>query len=80
MLNKIQGKKVVGIKQTEKTIKAGKASIVYIARDAEEKVKTPVEELCRQNNIEIIYVNTMKELGHICGIDIGAASAALINE
>lgn len=80
MLTKLQGKKVVGIKQTEKTIKAGKASIVYIAKDAEDKVKNPIEGLCRQNNIEIIYVNTMRELGHMCGIDIGAAAAALINE
>lgn len=76
----LQGKKAVGVKQTSKAIKGGKALKVYIARDAEEKVTKPIIDLCGQNNIEIIYVNTMKELGHMCGIDVGAATAALINE
>ncbi|HBM75776.1 MAG TPA: 50S ribosomal protein L7ae-like protein [Clostridiaceae bacterium] len=80
MMIGLQGKKVVGVKQTLKVIKGGKASIVYIAKDAEDRVTIPVSELCRQNSIELIYVNTMKELGHMCGIDVGAATAALINE
>jgi large subunit ribosomal protein L7A len=77
---KLQGKKVVGVKQTCKIVKGGKAMAVYIARDAEEKVAQPVEELCKELGVEIIYVNSMKELGHMCGIDVGAATAALINE
>lgn len=77
---RVQGKKVVGAKQTVKHVKGGRAAAVYIARDAEEKVTKPIEDLCKQNNVELIYVNTMKELGHICGIDVGAATAALINE
>jgi len=77
---KLQGKKAVGIKETSKAIKSGKAAAVYIAKDAEEKVISPIEDLCKENNIEIIYVSTMRELGHMCGIDVGAAAAALINE
>jgi len=77
---KLQGKKVIGVKQTIKIIKNGKAISVYLAKDAEDRVVRPVEELCKQNNINIVYVDTMKELGHMCGIDVGAAAAALINE
>lgn len=80
MSMKLQGKKVVGVKQTIKIIKNGKARIVYIASDADKRVTEPIEDLCRQNNIEIIFINTMAELGHMCGIDVGAATAALINE
>jgi large subunit ribosomal protein L7A len=77
---KIQGKKAVGVKQTLKVIKSGIAKTVYIARDAEVKVVKPIEDLCSQNNIEIIHVDTMKELGSMCGIDVGAATAAMIDE
>lgn len=77
---KLQGRKVVGVKQTTKIIKSGSARIVYIAKDADIKVTKPIEDLCRQNNIELIIIDTMKDLGHICGIDVGAATAALVNE
>lgn len=79
MVEKLRGKKVVGIKQTAKFIKDGKAITVYLAKDAEIKVTQPIEELCRLNNVELVYVNSMSELGHMCNIDVGAAAAALIN-
>jgi len=80
MIGKIQGKKVVGIKQTAKVIKGRKAITVYLAKDAESKVTQPLEELSKQNDVTLVYIDTMKELGHMCGIDVGAAAAALINE
>jgi large subunit ribosomal protein L7A len=76
---KVDGKKVVGAKQTIKMIKGNKTSIVYLAKDAEAKVTKPIEELCIQNNVEYIYIESMKELGQMCGIDVGAATAALID-
>jgi large subunit ribosomal protein L7A len=77
---KLQGKKVVGVKQTVKIIKSGKAKAVYVAKDAESRVVKPIEDLCSQNDIELIFIETMKELGHMCGIDVGAATAALTDE
>lgn len=77
---RLEGKTAVGAKQTIKTIKQGRVSTVYIARDADKRVVKPVEDLCKENNVELIYVDTMKELGQMCGIDVGAATAALINE
>lgn len=77
---KSDGRKIVGAKQTVKTIKSGRASAVYIARDADAKVTKPIEDLCNGNNIKLIYIDSMKELGKLCGIDVSAATAALIKE
>lgn len=79
MNSKLDCNKVVGAKQTIKMIKDNKASIVYLAKDAEAKVIKPIEGLCIQNNVKYIYIESMKELGQMCGIDVGAATAALIN-
>lgn len=80
MLSKLQGKKVVGAKQTIKAIKSGQAKIVYIAEDAEAKVTAPIIEACKQHNVELVFVDTMKKLGSLCGIDVGAATACILNE
>lgn len=69
---------LVGIKQTTRAIADGKASKVYIARDAEQHVTRRVVELAGIHSVEIEYVDTMKELGHACNIDVGAATAVII--
>jgi large subunit ribosomal protein L7A len=78
MEGKIEGRKVIGVKQTIKALKSGAAIRAYIARDAEERVTRPVEELCASLGIEVVFVDTMTELGRRCGIDVGAATAALV--
>lgn len=71
-------KRTVGTKQTQKAVEKGQAQVVYIARDAEEKVTSPLIRLCEEKDIEVIYVESMQELGKICGIKVGAASAAIV--
>ncbi|WP_026883626.1 ribosomal L7Ae/L30e/S12e/Gadd45 family protein [Clostridium akagii] len=78
MVNRLSGKKVVGIKQTIKSIKNGDGRIVYIAKDADIKLVNSVEKLAMENSVEISYVETMKELGKLCGIDVGAATALIL--
>ncbi|NLW07515.1 MAG: 50S ribosomal protein L7Ae-like protein [Clostridia bacterium] len=73
-------KRAVGTKQTTKAVSKGLARVVYIARDAETRVTGPLVELCRQQGVEIIEVNSMKELGKACGIEVGSASAAILEE
>lgn len=68
-------KKVVGVKQTLKTIKSGMANKVYVAKDADSKVISPVVEAARENELEVIYFDSMDELGNFCSIDVGAATA-----
>lgn len=66
------------MKQTVKAIKNDKVDIVYIADDAEDNIKNNILEACRGKNIEIVHVDTMKELGDTCGIDVNASCASLL--
>ena len=70
-------RRVVGAKQTLKALEKGEASLVFIARDAEEKVVHPILALCETNNIEPRYVDSMIQLGKMCGIKVKAAVAAI---
>ena len=70
--------RVVGLKQTLHAIEDGKTESVFIARDADDRVRVPVEALCKQKQLTIFFVDTTEELGKACGIDVGAAVAAII--
>jgi large subunit ribosomal protein L7A len=69
-------KKFVGTKQTLKAVENGKAKVVYYAKDAEDHVLRPLLKACKEKAIEVVTVDTMQQLGKICGIEIGAAAAA----
>lgn len=71
-------RRVVGTKETLKAVEKSEARVVFIARDADEKVTRPVTDLCRDRGVEIQGVESMRELGKWCGIKIGAATAAII--
>ena len=68
--------KCVGIKQVLKAAQSGEVKKVYIGRDAEKHIIDELVKICNQKNIEIIYIETMKELGKLAGIEVGAATAA----
>ena len=69
---------VVGAKQLKKAVKAGRAKYVFLAENADPAVTEPLAELCAANHIQITWVRTMAELGHSCGIEVGAAAAAIL--
>ncbi|MDW7651513.1 MAG: ribosomal L7Ae/L30e/S12e/Gadd45 family protein [Bacillota bacterium] len=71
---------VTGRKQTVKAVENGKASHVFVARDADERVIRPILEACTQKNIPVIMVDTMAELGKACNIKVNAATAAVLTE
>ncbi len=72
------GKVVVGIKQLRKALNAGAARHVFLAEDADPAITQPVAELCGEQNIQTTWVPTMAELGRDCGIEVGAAAAAVV--
>jgi len=72
------GQKVVGTKQTLKALEKGEAVMVLLARDAEEKISAPVAALAENKGVKVHYIETMSELGKICGIKVKAAAAAII--
>ena len=69
---------VVGAKQLKKAVKAGRAGYVFLAENADPAVTEPLAELCAANHIQITWVRTMAELGKACGIEVGAAAAAIL--
>ena len=68
----------VGIKQTSRAISEGKAFKVYIAKDADPYMVCSLIELTEASQIPIELVETMKELGKACKIDVGAATAVIL--
>jgi len=73
-------KKTVGTKETMKAVQSGKASTVFLAADAESHVTQPLLQLCARRQVPVVHVDSMRELGQLCGIEVGAASAAVVEE
>ena len=70
---------VVGTKQLKKAVKAGRVQFVFLAENADPAVTEPLEKLCGDNHIPITWVSRMEDLGRACGIEVGAAAAAVID-
>ena len=70
--------KIVGIKQLKKALAAGQTAKVFLALDADPKLTGPIAETCCGSGVPVEEVPTMAELGRACGIEVGAAAAALL--
>lgn len=73
-----EGRMRVGMKQTLQAVEQGMAEKVFVAQDADPRMVKRIVQLCGQRSIEVTYVDTMRNLGKACGIDVGAAMAALV--
>jgi large subunit ribosomal protein L7A len=73
-------RKTVGIKQTQRALEKGLVKRLYTAKDAEAHVLRPILEWCDSHQVERIEVLTMKELGKACGIEVGTAVAAILED
>ena len=69
----------VGAKQLKKAVRAGNVRCVYLAENADPALTRPLAALCGDNQIQITWVSTMEALGSACGIEVGAAAAAVLN-
>ena len=67
---------VAGVKQTRKTIMNGIAGSVLLAENADPALTEPLAALAEAREIPVRWVPSMKELGHICKLSVGAAAAA----
>ncbi len=68
---------VIGTKQTIKALEQGNAIEVIIANDADARVIHKVQLLAQKKGVPITTVDSMKKLGKVCGIDVGAATVTL---
>ena len=78
MLEKLNDSlKVVGTRRLLRAIQAGEISVAYIARDADLYILRQVRQACNEAGVRMIEVETMKELGQACGVEVKTASAGL---
>lgn len=73
-----KGSQVVGTKQTLRAIEKGNAKILYVAKDAQEQVTMRAIDLAKSKEIPVVYIDTMKELGNMCNVEVKTATAAQI--
>lgn len=73
-------KKTVGAKQTQKAVEKAQAKVVYWAGDAESRVVDPILRICSGRNIPLVKVDTMKDLGKACSIEVGCAIASITED
>ena len=70
--------KCVGLNQSLKNIREGKAELVYLADDAETRIKNQVHDVCAQMGVSVCPVPGMKELGQAVGINVGSAVVTVL--
>lgn len=70
-------RRVVGAKETLKQVIAGHAIEVFVARDTDAKVVSMIVAESERRHLPVCYVDSMKALGEMCGIEVNATAAAL---
>ena len=72
-------KTVVGSKQLRKALQAKAVRFVFLARNADPAITEPIMALCKDNLVPFAWAGSMTDLGKACGIQVGAAAAAVLN-
>ncbi|OZT10972.1 50S ribosomal protein L7ae-like protein [Priestia aryabhattai] len=70
---------IVGTRQTVKALKKGIVKEVILADNADTYITDLVVKVAVQENTPYSFVNSMKELGKACGIEVDAAAVAIIS-
>ena len=70
--------KVVGVKQSRKAIREGRARRVYLACDADPAITDPIAASCAQAGIPVGTDYPLTQLGPACRITVGAAVVAVL--
>ena len=70
--------KVIGVKQSRKVIREGRARRVLLACDADPAITGPVADSCAEADIPVHGGYTMAQLGQACRIAVGASVVAVL--
>lgn len=76
-VTKMQSRIIIGKKQALKAMHRGEVSEVYFARDADEHLVQDVIQVAQEQNVPCFGVDSMKQLGAACGIEVGASTVAV---
>lgn len=67
-----------GFKEVSKCVEKGLAEKLFIAEDSSFSMKDKLLNAVSSNQCNVIYIKTMKDLGKLCGIEVGASCAAVL--
>lgn len=67
-----------GFKEVLKSVEKNLAEKIFIAEDVSSSMKDKLTIAAENSGCSILYIETMKELGKICGIDVGASCACIL--
>lgn len=70
--------RVVGTNQVLRAMKAGKLERAYVANDVDTFLYQQVVRTAEAAGIPVKRVDTMKELGEACGIQVATAAAGIV--
>ena len=71
--------KVIGVKQSRKAIREGRAKRVYLACDADPAITEPVAASCAEAGIPVETDYPLAQLGQACRISVGASVVAVLS-
>jgi large subunit ribosomal protein L7A len=80
VVDRLYCKKVIGIKQSTKSLKDGNGKELLVAKDADQSMVESVITIAKQQGVEVTYIENMKKLGKLCGIDVGASVTLLLKD
>lgn len=69
-----------GTKQVLKALENSKVERVFLAVDADEPLKAKIIDACNKKSVSVEYIDSMTQLGKMCNISVGAATAVDISE
>jgi len=68
-------KTVVGLRQALRLLDEKNVQKAFVAKDADSHILNPLLSILKEQNIEIVYIETKKELGKMAKLDVPAAIA-----
>ena len=68
----------IGYKQSLRALSEEKAERLFIAADVDEKMIVALKKAADEHNIPVTEIASMRELGEICGIDVGSSCAVIL--
>lgn len=70
--------RVVGVRQALRAVREDRADTVFLAMDADARLRQQVEREAKENSVPLQLVATMEELSSLCRVDVPSAAAAVL--
>lgn len=71
-------RRIVGSKQLLRALTKNAIQTVYVAKDADDFLYRRVISAAEENKVPVIKVDTMKELGSMCRVDVKTTAAGIL--